>query len=88
MRGAIPALLYYILMAWCLVEHRYNFTFYGHKPSRNQWVFSKVVKQRMQWNRHVTRKGKQGMYTEFWLENLLYRVHFEHQKGNGKRTVS
>jgi hypothetical protein len=27
MRGAIPVLLY-VFMAWCLVKHRDNFTFY------------------------------------------------------------
>jgi hypothetical protein len=27
MRGAIPALLQYALIAWCLVKHRDNFTF-------------------------------------------------------------
>jgi hypothetical protein len=28
MRGAIPPLLQYAFMAWCLVKHRNNFTFY------------------------------------------------------------
>jgi hypothetical protein len=28
MRGAIPPLPEYVLMAWCLVKHRDNFTFY------------------------------------------------------------
>jgi hypothetical protein len=28
MRGAIPPLPQYVFMAWCLVEHRDNFTFY------------------------------------------------------------
>jgi len=28
MRGAIPPFLQYIFMAWCLVKHRDNFTFY------------------------------------------------------------
>jgi hypothetical protein len=27
MRGAIPALLQYVFMVWCLVKHRDNFTF-------------------------------------------------------------
>jgi hypothetical protein len=27
MRGAIPPLLQYVFMAWCLVKHRDNFTF-------------------------------------------------------------
>jgi hypothetical protein len=27
MRGAIPPLPQYVLMAWCLVKHRDNFTF-------------------------------------------------------------
>jgi len=27
MRGAIPPLLQYAFMAWCLVKHRDNFTF-------------------------------------------------------------
>jgi hypothetical protein len=29
MRGAIPPLLQYVFMAWCLVTHRDNFTFYS-----------------------------------------------------------
>jgi hypothetical protein len=28
MRGAIPPLPHYVFMAWCLVKHRDNFTFY------------------------------------------------------------
>jgi hypothetical protein len=28
MRGAIPPLLQYVFMAWCLVKHRDNFTFF------------------------------------------------------------
>jgi hypothetical protein len=28
MRGAIPPLLKYVFMAWCLVKHRDNFTFF------------------------------------------------------------
>jgi hypothetical protein len=28
MRGAIPSTLQYIFTAWCLVQHRDNFTFY------------------------------------------------------------
>jgi hypothetical protein len=28
MRGAIPPLPQYVFMAWCLVKHRDNFTFY------------------------------------------------------------
>jgi hypothetical protein len=28
MRGAIPPLLLYVFMAWCLVKLRDNFTFY------------------------------------------------------------
>jgi len=27
MRGAVPPLLQYVFMAWCLVKHRDNFTF-------------------------------------------------------------
>jgi hypothetical protein len=27
MRGAIPAIPQYVFMAWCIVEHRDNFTF-------------------------------------------------------------
>jgi hypothetical protein len=28
MRGAIPPLPQYVFIAWCLVKHRHNFTFY------------------------------------------------------------
>jgi hypothetical protein len=28
MRGAIPPLPQYVFMAWCLVKHRYNSTFF------------------------------------------------------------
>jgi hypothetical protein len=28
MRGAIPPFPHYVFMAWCLVKHRDNFTFY------------------------------------------------------------
>jgi len=30
MRGAIPPLSKYVFMVWCLVKHRYNFTFHLH----------------------------------------------------------
>jgi hypothetical protein len=33
MRGAIPPLPQYFVMAWCLVKHRDNFTFYLHKKT-------------------------------------------------------
>jgi len=29
MRGAIPLLSQYVFMAWCLVKHRENFTFFS-----------------------------------------------------------
>jgi hypothetical protein len=29
MRRAIPPLPQYVFMAWCLIKHRDNFTFYG-----------------------------------------------------------
>jgi hypothetical protein len=33
MSGAIPSLPQYVFMAWCLVKHRDNFTFYLDKAA-------------------------------------------------------
>jgi hypothetical protein len=40
MRGAIPPLLQYAFMAWCLVKHRDKFTFYLYLYHVNEWPTS------------------------------------------------
>jgi hypothetical protein len=36
MSGAIPPLLQYVFMAWCLVKHRDNFTFYLYNTALHE----------------------------------------------------
>jgi hypothetical protein len=46
MRGAIPPLPQYVFMAWCLVQHRDNFTFYfrkGRDHSTDQDVDGRII---------------------------------------------
>jgi hypothetical protein len=44
MRGAVPTLSQYVFMAWCLVKHRHNFTFYLYHVYLNVIVKSLVIK--------------------------------------------
>jgi hypothetical protein len=61
MRGAIPPLPQYVLMAWCLVQHMDNFNF--------TFNIVRVIKsRRMRWTGIVARMGRRELFIEFWLE--------------------